>query len=405
METATPRLVLVYGPAGIGKSRLTREFLAAARERWQLSVLTGRCLATGRGITYWALAEILQPGVRHLSRRLGRGSRDRGCVPAPAPPSPVSGFPRRSSSRPCSRSPRQPASLCPTIRSITRAAWVADELARAWPRFATALARATADDHRDRGPSLGGRAAGRDARAVDRPVQTGRCCCSRLPGRSSERPSPASRRAGRAPRSISLQALTESQAAALVDGLLRSVELPEELRHEIVRAAEGNPFFLEEIVLRLIDTGAIVREGDRWRAERRRRSHRHSRHRARRARRSDRRLVAGRETGAAGGGGRRPRVLAGAPRPDTRRGAGQRCAASARGSGPCRGATDLVARRPGRVPVQACARARRRLLRPAEGSSCARPRRTRCLAGGAGRRPARRARGADRGSLPIGAHR
>ena len=67
--------------------------------------------------------------------------------------------------------------------------------------------------------------------------------------------------------SISLKSLSESQAAALVGGLLRAAELPEELAREIVRTAEGNPFFLEEIVLRLIDTGAIVQEGDRWRAE------------------------------------------------------------------------------------------------------------------------------------------
>ena len=33
LETATPHFVLVYGPAGIGKSRLIVEFLAGARAR------------------------------------------------------------------------------------------------------------------------------------------------------------------------------------------------------------------------------------------------------------------------------------------------------------------------------------------------------------------------------------
>jgi hypothetical protein len=56
------------------------------------------------------------------------------------------------------------------------------------------------------------------------------------------------------------------EGTALVEGLLESVELPGELGRDIVRTADGNPFFLEEIVLQMIDTGVIVRERDRWRA-------------------------------------------------------------------------------------------------------------------------------------------
>ena len=36
----------------------------------------------------------------------------------------------------------------------------------------------------------------------------------------------------------------------------------------ILEHAEGNPFYLEEIVRSLIDQGAILREGDKWRATR-----------------------------------------------------------------------------------------------------------------------------------------
>src|SRR3954453_22682998 len=49
--------VLVLGPPGIGKSRLASE-LAANIEG---AVLRGRCIPYGRGITFWALAEILPP--------------------------------------------------------------------------------------------------------------------------------------------------------------------------------------------------------------------------------------------------------------------------------------------------------------------------------------------------------
>jgi predicted ATPase len=49
-----PQLVTLFGPAGVGKSRLVDELLArisAAR------ILKGRCLPYGEGITYWPLAE------------------------------------------------------------------------------------------------------------------------------------------------------------------------------------------------------------------------------------------------------------------------------------------------------------------------------------------------------------
>ena len=50
-------LVTVFGPAGIGKSRLSQE-LASLLES-EASVLTGRCLSYGEGITYWPMREIV----------------------------------------------------------------------------------------------------------------------------------------------------------------------------------------------------------------------------------------------------------------------------------------------------------------------------------------------------------
>jgi predicted ATPase/class 3 adenylate cyclase len=52
------RLVTLLGPAGIGKSRLAREFLASVDDRAQ--TLTGRCLPYGEGITFWPLGQIVQ---------------------------------------------------------------------------------------------------------------------------------------------------------------------------------------------------------------------------------------------------------------------------------------------------------------------------------------------------------
>ena len=47
----------LLGPAGVGKSRLTEEFLSVAGET--ADVLRSRCLHYGEDITYWPLVEIL----------------------------------------------------------------------------------------------------------------------------------------------------------------------------------------------------------------------------------------------------------------------------------------------------------------------------------------------------------
>ena len=50
-------LFTVHGPAGIGKSRLVEEATGACPGA---TVLSGRCLPYGEGITFWPLAEILR---------------------------------------------------------------------------------------------------------------------------------------------------------------------------------------------------------------------------------------------------------------------------------------------------------------------------------------------------------
>ena len=49
-------LVMIVGMAGVGKSRLTAEFLRGLDVR----VVTGRCLSYGRGITYWPVVSMVK---------------------------------------------------------------------------------------------------------------------------------------------------------------------------------------------------------------------------------------------------------------------------------------------------------------------------------------------------------
>jgi class 3 adenylate cyclase len=57
-------LVTVIGAAGVGKSRLVAEFLAAT----EATVVRGRCLSYGEGITYWPVVEVLKQLDGHRSR-------------------------------------------------------------------------------------------------------------------------------------------------------------------------------------------------------------------------------------------------------------------------------------------------------------------------------------------------
>src|SRR5438128_7562163 len=50
-------VVTIYGDPGVGKSRLAREFLAGLEGA---TVLIGRCLPYGEGVTYWPLAEMVK---------------------------------------------------------------------------------------------------------------------------------------------------------------------------------------------------------------------------------------------------------------------------------------------------------------------------------------------------------
>ena len=64
---------------------------------------------------------------------------------------------------------------------------------------------------------------------------------------------------------LDLKPLSRRASRALVDEILRRVaQLPDELRDLIVDGAEGNPFYVEELIKMLLDDGVIVRAADGW---------------------------------------------------------------------------------------------------------------------------------------------
>ena len=262
IATESPRLVIVYGPAGIGKSRLSAEFIAAAESRHAgVRVLRGRCLSAGRGITYWALAEILRGAcdiglddtAEVVAERLRAGVADALAA---------LGLPEGEVEQ--------------TVRALATTIGVhlgpdapsssAEELARAWPRFASGYAAVAPaiwlveDLHWAGEPALD-----MLERITARTMGPLVLVATARPEFAEAHPGFGAG-GGAPPTSISLRPLTDQQGGELVEHLLAVAELPERLRAEILAKAEGNPFFVEEIVRRLIDEGVLVQDGDRWRA-------------------------------------------------------------------------------------------------------------------------------------------
>jgi predicted ATPase/class 3 adenylate cyclase len=58
---------------------------------------------------------------------------------------------------------------------------------------------------------------------------------------------------------VALQSLSEEQMAEMAGSVLRARELPDPLRRLIASKAEGNPFFVEEVVRSLLEEGALRR--------------------------------------------------------------------------------------------------------------------------------------------------
>ena len=247
-----PRYVLVDGSAGIGKSRLVREFLAAARERASAAaILQGRCLATGRGVSYWALGEVLR-------RACGIGLDDRA---EDAEQRLRDGLTRILAPLGLTKTESEE-----TVQALATSAGIVipgNPLERADPRIVpAAITRAW-------GRFLGAHSRRGGAILVIEDLHwAGSALISALPTIASMLEGPilllwTARPAfvGREPDFMSGQGLVTvevpplavADAAGLVNALLPTGALTPEVRANVVTRAEGNPYFLEEAVRHLAE--------------------------------------------------------------------------------------------------------------------------------------------------------
>ncbi len=264
-EERRPQLVTVYGEAGVGKSRLTREFLASVEADDPVPlVLRGRCLPYGAGITYWPLAEILKGhagifdtdppelAVEKL-RKAGRDLLTHEVTPDPERATAALAYTMGLEDPDVSFQDADPRE-------------VRDELNAAWRSFFSALAGTRAvitliEDIHWADPVLLDLLEELSER-VEGPVLF---VCPSRPDLTARRPDWGGGR--RNASSLALDPLAPQDARRLVRALLSVDDLPASVHARILERAEGNPFYLEEIIRRLIDDGSLVRSGDRWRAK------------------------------------------------------------------------------------------------------------------------------------------
>ena len=76
-------IVTIFGPAGVGKSRLLKEFLE--RVGGDATTLKGRCLSYGEGVTYWPIGEVVRAAAGIGSRRRSRSRSGQARRDAPGP--------------------------------------------------------------------------------------------------------------------------------------------------------------------------------------------------------------------------------------------------------------------------------------------------------------------------------
>jgi tetratricopeptide (TPR) repeat protein len=250
-ETATDepacRLVTVIGTPGVGKTRLSTEIIAWLEGR--ATVLRGRCLPYGDGITYWPVAEI----VREAASIIQEDAPNQATAKITA----LLGANEEAST--IARRLGSVVGLTETIAPAQETFWAVRRLLET---MAERDPIAVVFDDIQWGEAtfldlveyLAGWSAGAPILLL----------CLARPDLLDRRPAWASAIPKAA--TIRLEPLTEEDSERLIDNLLGRAPLEEEVRARIRHVAEGNPLFVEEILRMLVDDGLLRRDDGRWTA-------------------------------------------------------------------------------------------------------------------------------------------
>jgi predicted ATPase/class 3 adenylate cyclase len=235
-------LITIFGAAGVGKSRLTAEFIASVEDR--VSVAHGGCLPYGEGITYWPIAEAIKGlcGITEADTA-AQAQTKIGAFLGGGEEAALVGE-------------RIAAAI-----GLTEATPDTQETFWAVRKFLEALSRERPllvifDDIQwaettmlDLIEYLAGFSQGAPMLLL----------CPARKDLLDTRPS-----WGMTSTVIRLEPLTPDDVARLVENLLGQAQLPQQVGRRIVEAAEGNPLYAEEILRMMMDDGLLVQEDGNW---------------------------------------------------------------------------------------------------------------------------------------------
>jgi class 3 adenylate cyclase len=238
-------LLTILGPAGAGKSRLARELLDAVDE--QATVLVGRCLPYGEGITFWPVMEIVKRAAAVGPTLALDENRQRiAAVVAPDPDA------------------DRVAERLSTLLGLGSNGAGTEEIFWSVRKLLEALARERPvvvvfdDVHWGEQTFLDLIEHVADW-ARDAPILL---ICLARPELLEERPMWSGGKLNST--SLLLEPLDHAACGTLIENLLDQTEVDDLVKERIAQAAEGNPLFVEEMLAMLVDEGALQRDNRHW---------------------------------------------------------------------------------------------------------------------------------------------
>ena len=236
------RSVTVLGAAGVGKSRLVRE--ALTRLGVDVTILRGRCLSYGEGITYRPIAEVVRDAIGPDT------IADAAAVAAMLPDEPSAA--------------QVAAHVGALLGEANGTVSAAEEISWAIRRFLEGLARrapvvVVLDDLQWAEPGLLDLVDEITDQIGGAPILV---VCMARPDLFELRPEWGSRKIQAT--TISLDPLDHAEVTELIATLLPGGSVDPVIQELVATTTEGNPLFVEETLAMLLEDGQLHQEDDRW---------------------------------------------------------------------------------------------------------------------------------------------